>query len=87
MDKMDIQREAEHMLAQWNPLKLEEGVVFDQSLKVVEALQQTFDPSALGNQIQRIYETSSQMWLPIEECIDTARKLIVLKLTTLLKSE
>ncbi len=83
MDKIDIQREAEHMLAQWNPLKLEE----EQSLKVFEALQQTFDPSALGNQIQRIYETSSQMWLPIEECIDTARKLIVLKLAALLKSK
>lgn len=83
MDKIDIQREAEYMLAQWNPLKLEE----EQSLKVFEALQQTFDPSALGNQIQRIYETSSQMWLPIEECIDTARKLIVLKLAALLKSK
>ena len=83
MDNINIQREAEHMLAQWNALKLEE----EQSLKVFEALQQTFDPSALGNQIQRIYETSSQMWLPIEECIDTARKLIVLKLVALLKSK
>jgi len=83
MDNIDIQREAEHMLAEWNALKLED----DQAVKLFEALQETFDPSALGNQIQRIYETSSQMWLPIEECIDTARKLIVLKLAALLKSK
>lgn len=83
MDNIDIQREAEHMLAQWNALKLED----DQAVKLFEALQETFDPSALENQIQRIYETSSQMWLPIEECIDTARKLIVLKLAALLKSK
>lgn len=81
MDNGDIQRKVAHMLIEWNPLQLTEAAHKTQANEVVEALQQTFDPSILGNQIQRIYEASFQKWLPIEECITTARKLISLKLT------
>lgn len=81
MDNVDIQRQVAHMLTEWNPLQLQEATYQTESTEVVKALQQTVDPSILGSQIQRIYEASFQKWLPIEECITTARKLISLKLT------
>ena len=79
MENIEVNRKVVSKLAQWDPFQLGEDSYDTETADVVAALQGINDPSDLAKVIQRVYEYSFEQWIPIEDCIDIARKLIAIK--------
>ena len=74
-----MNRRAVSTLAQWDPFKLGEDSYDTETADVVAAIQGMNDPGELAKVIQRVYEYSFEQWIPLEACVDIARKLIAIK--------
>ena len=79
MENIEMNKQAVSTLAKWDPFKLGEDSYDTETADVVAALQGIDDPSALGKVIQGVYEHSFEEWIPFEDCVDIARKLIAIK--------
>ena len=79
VENIEMNRKAVSTLVQWDPFKLGENSYDTETADVVAALQEINDPSDLAKVIQRVYEHSFEQWIPIEDCVDIARKLIAIK--------
>ena len=79
MENIKMNKKAVSALAQWDPFKLGEASYDTETADVVAALQGINDPSDLAKVIQRVYEHSFEQWIPLEHCVDMARKLIAIK--------
>ena len=79
MENIEMNRKAVSLLVQWDPFKLGEDSYDTETADVVAALQGIIDPSDLAKVIQRVYEHSFEQWIPLEDCVDIARKLIAVK--------
>ena len=79
VENIEMNRKAVFVLAQWDPFKLGEDSYDTETADVVAALQGINDPSDLAKVIQRVYEHSFEQWIPLEDCVDIARKLIAIK--------
>lgn len=74
-----MNRTAVKVLQEWDPFHLGEDEYETEAADVVAALQVLDDPVEIGNLIQKVYEYSFEEWLPLEECIRMAHKLIAIK--------
>ena len=79
MENIDMNNKAVWLLAHWDPFKIGENSYDTETADVVAALQEIDDPSALGKVIQQVYELSFEQWIPFEDCVEIARKLIAIK--------
>ena len=79
MENIQMNRKAVSLLMQWDPFKLGENSYDTETADVVAALQGISDPSDLAKVIQRVYEHSFERWIPLEDCVEIARKLIAVK--------
>ena len=79
VENIEVNRKAVSKLAQWDPFQLGEDSYDTETADVVAALQGINDPSDLARVIQRVYEHSFEQWIPLEDCVDIARKLIAIK--------
>jgi hypothetical protein len=67
------------LLNQWNPFQLEEGSYDTEIADTIQAIHEIDHPSALAEKIQCIYEFSFEEIIPIDSCLEIARKLLVIK--------
>lgn len=74
-----MNRKAVKVLEKWDPFQLGEDRYDTETADVVAALQGIDDPSELAKVIRTVYEHSFEQWIPYEECVDIAYKLISLK--------
>lgn len=79
MENIEMNRKAVRALANWDPFKLGEDSYDTEAADVVAALQNIDNPSDLGKVIQRVYEHSFEQWIPFEQCVEMAYKLIAIK--------
>ena len=79
MENIEMNQKAVHMLATWDPFKLGEDSYDTETADVVAALQGIDDPSELAKVIQTVYEHSFEQWIPFENCVLIAYKLIAVK--------
>lgn len=79
VENIEMNRKAVCELAQWDPFQLGEDSYDTETADVVAALQGINNPSDLAKVIQHVYEHSFEQWIPIEDCVDIARKLIAIK--------
>ncbi|KGR82569.1 DUF1871 family protein [Lysinibacillus odysseyi] len=79
MENIEMNKKAVAMLAKWDPFKIGEDNYDTETADVVAALQEIDDPSKLGKVIQQVYELSFEQWIPFEDCVEIARKLIAIK--------
>ncbi|GGG24725.1 hypothetical protein GCM10007425_19120 [Lysinibacillus alkalisoli] len=74
-----MNRTAVQLVQQWDPFQLGEGEYDTEAADIVAALQAMDDPSDLGKRIQEVFEYSFEQWLPLEDCVTLAYKLIAVK--------
>lgn len=74
-----MNRKAVWLLEKWDPFQLGEGHYETETADVVAALQGIDHPSDLAKVIQKVYEHSFEQWIPYEDCVDIAYKLISIK--------
>lgn len=67
------------LLAKWDPFEFGEESYDTETADVVAALQEIDDPSELAKTIQTVYEYSFEQWIPFEDCVAIAYKLIAVK--------
>lgn len=79
VENIEMNRKAVSTLAQWDPFKLGEDSYDTETADVVAALQGINDSSDLAKVIQHVYEHSFEQWIPLEDCVNIARKLIAIK--------
>ncbi|QBK26602.1 DUF1871 family protein [Ureibacillus thermophilus] len=74
-----MNKKAKIALMQWDPFQLGEEAYELESNDVVLALQKIDDPTELARVIQKVYEQSFQIWIPFENCVEMAYRLIAIK--------
>lgn len=79
MENIEMNKKAVQVLAAWDPFNLGEESYETETADVVAALQSIDNPSDLGKVIQRVYEHSFEQWIPFEQCVEMAYKLIAIK--------
>lgn len=79
MENNEMNQKAVHMLAAWDPFKLGEDSYDTETADVVAALQSIDDPTELAKVVQTVYEHSFVQWIPFENCVAIAYKLIAVK--------
>ncbi|HLR11626.1 MAG TPA: DUF1871 family protein [Sporosarcina sp.] len=79
MDLHEMNRKAVNLLEQWDPFQ-QEKEAYEETIKaVVEALDLHDHPMDLAKSMRMIYEQSFHLWIPIEDCVQVAYKLLALK--------
>ena len=79
MQTIEMNRRAVLILASWDPFQLGSEAYDTETADVVAALQSIDHPSDLAKKIQTIYEHSFEKWIPLEQCMQIAYKLIAVK--------
>ena len=79
MQIIEMNRRAVLILASWDPFQLGSEAYDTETADVVAALQGIDHPSDLARKIQTIYEHSFEKWIPLEQCMQIAYKLIAVK--------
>mgnify|MGYP003468142010 CR=1 FL=1 len=79
MENIEMNQKAVHTLAQWDPFQFGEASYDTETADVVAALQGIDDPSDLAKVIQKVYEHSFEQWIPFEDCVSIAYKLVAIK--------
>jgi len=79
MQIIEMNRRAVLILASWDPFQLGSEAYDTETADVVAALQGIDHPSDLAKKIQTIYEHSFEKWIPLEQCMQIAYKLIAVK--------
>ncbi|WP_394191977.1 DUF1871 family protein [Paenisporosarcina quisquiliarum] len=79
MQTIEMNRRAVLLLASWDPFQLGSEAYDTETADVVAALQGIDHPSDLARKIQTIYEHSFEKWIPLEQCMQIAYKLIAVK--------
>ncbi|KZZ83368.1 DUF1871 family protein [Bacillus sp. SJS] len=67
------------ILYKWDPLGYGEGFYDTESVDVVQAVHELHHSSELAKRIQSIYEHSFEKWIPIEDCLQMAHQLLLVK--------
>lgn len=79
MENIEMNRKAVRLLQTWDPFKMGSDAYDTETADVVAALQGIDHPTELAKRIQEVYEHSYEMWIPIEQCVQIAYKLIAVK--------
>lgn len=79
MENFELNRKAVKLLAEWDPFMLGEESYETETADVVAALQGITQTLELAEVIQRVYEYSFEQWIPLEDCLSMADKLIALR--------
>ena len=79
MQTLEMNRRAVLILASWDPFQLGTEAYDTETADVVAALQGMDHPSELAKKIQTVYEHSFERWIPLEQCMQIAYKLIAVK--------
>ena len=79
MEIFELNREAVRLLEEWDPFQLGEESYAVEAADVVAALQSISDVEQLAAVIQTVYEYSFERWIPKEQCVHMAKKLIQLR--------
>lgn len=79
MQTIEMNRRAVLILASWDPFQMGTEAYDTETADVVAALQGMDHPSDLAKKIQTIYEHSFEKWIPLEQCMQIAYKLIAVK--------
>ncbi len=79
MQTIEMNRRAVLILASWDPFQLGPEAYDTETADVVAALQGIDHPSDLAKKIQTVYEHSFEKWIPLEQCMQIAYKLIAVK--------
>ncbi|MEK4230437.1 DUF1871 family protein [Solibacillus sp. FSL H8-0538] len=79
MENVEMNQKSVHMLAAWDPFNLGVNSYDTETADVVAALQGIDDPTELAKVIQTVYEHSFEQWIPFENCVTIAYKLIAIK--------
>ncbi|MBM7651912.1 DUF1871 family protein [Neobacillus cucumis] len=67
------------LLNQWDPFHLEHGDYEPEIADTIQAVHELDDPLNLAKRIQSIYEFSFEKVIPIEECLQISKDLLVIK--------
>ncbi len=79
MENIELNRKAVKLLAEWDPFLLGAESYETETADVVAALQGISDVEQLAKVIQTVYEYSFEQWIPKEQCVEMAEKLIQLR--------
>lgn len=79
MENIELNQKAVKLLAEWDPFLLGAESYETETADVVAALQSTSDVEQLAEVIQTVYEYSFEQWIPKEQCVEMAVKLIKLR--------
>jgi hypothetical protein len=79
MENIEMNRKAVKLLQKWDPFKMGPDAYDTETADVVAALQGIDHPSELAKRIQEVYEHSYEQWIPLEQCVQIAYKLIAVK--------
>ncbi|MER1986840.1 MAG: DUF1871 family protein [Solibacillus sp.] len=74
-----MNRKCVRILEEWDPFMIGTENYETETADVVAALQGIDDPSELAKVIQTVYEYSFEEWIPLEQCVAMAYKLIAVK--------
>ncbi|WP_431190691.1 DUF1871 family protein [Metabacillus flavus] len=67
------------ILYKWDPFGCGEGFYETEAVDVVQAVHELDHSPELAERIQTIYEHSFEKWIPMEECLQMASKLLTVK--------
>lgn len=67
------------LLNEWDPFQLNNGSYETEIADVVQAVYECNEPLKLARKIQSIYEFSFEKIIPIENCLEVAEELLVIK--------
>ena len=79
MENFELNLEAVRILEEWDPFQIGEENYASEAADVVAALQSISDVKQLAEVIQTVYEYSFEQWIPKEQCVEMAKKLIQLR--------
>ena len=79
MENFELNLEAVRILEEWDPFQIGEENYASEAADVVAALQSISDVKQLAEVIQTVYEYSFEQWIPKEQCVHMAKKLIQLR--------
>ena len=79
MENIEMNRKSVKLLKMWDPFNLGPDAYDTETADVVAALQGIDHPSELAKRIQEVYEHSYEQWIPLEQCVQIAYKLIAVK--------
>lgn len=79
MENIEMNRKAVRLLQTWDPFNMGSQAYDTETADVVAALQGIDHPTELAKRIQEVYEHSYELWIPIEQCVQIAYKLIAIK--------
>jgi hypothetical protein len=79
MESIEMNRKAVKLLQLWDPFNMGPEAYDTETADVVAALQGIDHPSELAKCIQEVYEHSYEQWIPLEQCVQIAYKLIAVK--------
>lgn len=79
MENIEMNRKSVKLLQMWDPFNLGPDAYDTETADVVAALQGIDHPSELAKRIQEVYEHSYEQWIPLEQCVQIAYKLIAVK--------
>lgn len=79
MENFELNLEAVRVLEEWDPFQIGAEGYATEAADVVAALQSISDVEQLAEVIQSVYEYSFEQWIPKEQCVHMAKKLIQLR--------
>ena len=79
MESIKMNRQSVKLLQMWDPFNMGPDAYDTETADVVAALQGIDHPSELAKRIQEVYEHSYEQWIPLEQCVQIAYKLIAVK--------
>ena len=79
MENIELNRKAVRILEEWDPFQLGTESYETETADVVAALQGITQTLELAEVIQSVYEYSFEQWIPLDDCLTIADKLIALR--------
>lgn len=79
METEEISKKATMLLKEWDPFLVGPEAYKVEIVEVVANLQVMNHPTEVAQLIREVYEQSYNLWIPIEECMQIAYKLIAVK--------
>ncbi|OLS34635.1 DUF1871 family protein [Bacillus sp. MRMR6] len=67
------------LLNEWDPFELKNGDYDTEIADTIQAVHELDNPQALAERIQTIYEFSFEKIIPIEQCLNVAKELLMIK--------
>ena len=79
MENFELNRKAVRLLEEWDTSQLGTESYETETADVVAALQGIQDVEELAEVIRTVYEYSFEQWIPKEQCVHMAKKLVQLR--------